>query len=262
LKSIEDVERLGFPVLGSIPLITPRQAIKPGNNANGPAMLIESRLITHLQPNSPVSESYRTLRTNIQYSNVDKPSKTILVTSPGPGEGKSTSVANLAITFAQMGARALLIDTDLRRPVLHGLFGFRRNEGLTNVLVGALPIQAAIRQTKIKNLYLLPSGTIPKNPSEFLASKTMQRLIKKISARFDIVLLDSPPVIAVTDSAVLASHLDGVILVIRSEKTDRDGLLRSVTLMKNVNAKILGVLVNGLDIHHRYGSYYKYYTYS
>lgn len=262
LKSIEDVERLGFPVLGSIPLITPRKAVKPGNKANEHARLIESRLITHLQPNSPVSESYRTLRTNIRYSNVDKPIKTILVTSPGPGEGKSTSVANLAITFAQMGARALLIDTDLRRPVLHGLFGFMRNEGLTNVLVGALPIQAAIRQTKIKNLYLLPSGTIPKNPSEFLASKTMQRLITKISVRFDVVLLDSPPVIAVTDSAVLASHLDGIILVIRSEKTDRDGLLRSVTLMKNVNAKILGVLVNGLDIHHRYGSYYKYYTYS
>jgi capsular exopolysaccharide synthesis family protein len=262
IKSIEDVERMGFPVLGSIPLITPRQTIKPGAAANGQALLIESRLITHFQPNSPVSESYRTLRTNIQYSNVDKPLKTILVTSPGPGEGKSTSVANLAITFAQMGAKSLLIDTDLRRPVLHGLFGIRRNEGLTNVLVGTTPIQEAIRRTQVKNLYLLTSGTIPKNPSEFLASKIMQKLILKISARFDIVLLDSPPVIAVTDSAVLASHLDGIILVIRSEKTDRDGLLRSVTLMKNVNAKILGILVNGLDIHHRYGSYYKYYTYS
>jgi capsular exopolysaccharide synthesis family protein len=262
MKSIEDVERLGFPVLGSIPLIMPRQALNPGDTANGHAQLIESRLITHFQPNSPVSESYRTLRTNIQYSNVDKPLKTILVTSPGPGEGKSTSVANLAITFAQMGAKALLIDTDLRRPVLHGLFGISKNNGLTNVLVGTTPIQEAIRRTQIKNLYLLPSGTIPKNPSEFLASKIMQKLIMKISTRFDIVLLDSPPVIAVTDSAVLASHLDGIILVIRSEKTDRDGLLRSVTLMKNVNAKILGVLVNGLDIHHRYGSYYKYYTYS
>jgi capsular exopolysaccharide synthesis family protein len=262
LKSIEDVERLGFPVLGSIPLISPKQVMKPSADPDGEAKIIESRLITHLQPNSPVSESYRTLRTNIQYSNVDKPLKTVLVTSPGPGEGKSTSVANLAITFAQMGAKVLLVDTDLRRPVLHGLFRIKRNDGLTNVLVGKAPIREAIRQTKVKNLFLLPSGTIPKNPSEFLASKIMQKLIAKLSERFDIVLLDSPPVIAVTDSAVLASHLDGVILVIRSEKTDRDGLLRSVTLMKNVNAKILGVLVNGLDIHHRYGSYYKYYTYS
>lgn len=262
LKSIEDVERLGFPVLGSIPLIASNQAMKPGRDHDGQARLIESRMITHLQPNSPVSESYRTLRTNIQYSNVDKPLKTILVTSPGPGEGKSTSVANLAITFAQMGAKVLLIDTDLRRPVLHGLFGVRRNDGLTNILVGKVSVKDAIRQTRIRNLFLLPSGTIPKNPAEFLASKIMQKLIVKASERYDIVLLDSPPVIAVTDSAVLASHLDGVILVIRSEKTDRDGLLRSVTLLKNVNAKILGVLVNGLDIHHRYGSYYKYYTYS
>jgi tyrosine-protein kinase Etk/Wzc len=262
LKSIEDVERLGFPVLGSIPLISSRQVMKPSADPDGEAKILESRLITHLQPNSPVSESYRTLRTNIQYSNVDRPLKTVLVTSPGPGEGKSTSVANLAITFAQMGAKVLLVDTDLRRPVLHGLFRVRRNDGLTNVLVGKASVKEAIRQTRVRNLFLLPSGTIPKNPSEFLASKIMQKLIAKVSEQFDIVLLDSPPVIAVTDSAVLASHLDGVILVIRSEKTDRDGLLRSVTLMKNVNAKILGVLVNGLDIHHRYGSYYKYYTYS
>jgi capsular exopolysaccharide synthesis family protein len=262
LKSIEDVERLGFPVLGSIPLISSRQVMRSSSDPDGEAKIIESRLITHLQPNSPVSESYRTLRTNIQYSNVDKPLKTVLVTSPGPGEGKSTSVANLAITFAQMGAKVLLVDTDLRRPVLHGLFRVKRNDGLTNVLVGKAPVKEAIRQTRVRNLFLLPSGTIPKNPSEFLASKIMQKLIAKVSEQFDIVLLDSPPVIAVTDSAVLASHLDGVILVIRSEKTDRDGLLRSITLMKNVNAKILGVLVNGLDIHHRYGSYYKYYTYS
>jgi capsular exopolysaccharide synthesis family protein len=171
-------------------------------------------------------------------------------------------VANLAITFAQMGAKILLIDTDLRRPVLHGLFGARRNNGLTNVLVGKISVQDAVKQTRVKNLHLLTSGTLPKNPSEFLASKIMQKLIKKISPHFDIVLMDSPPVIAVTDSAVLASHLDGVILVVRSEKTDRDALMRSVTLLKNVNARILGVLVNGLDIHHRYGSYYKYYTYS
>jgi tyrosine-protein kinase Etk/Wzc len=261
VKTIEDIERLGFPVLGSIPVIASRQVGRRSGGTSRKMNQIESRLVTHFQPNSPVSESYRTLRTNIQYSNVDKPLKTVLVTSPGPGEGKSTSVANLAITFAQMGAKVLLVDTDLRRPVLNGLSGFKRNEGLTNVLVRAVPLSDAVRRTRIRNLYVLTSGTIPKNPSEFLASKVMRGLLKEVSSRFDIVLLDSPPVIAVTDSAVLSSCIDGVIIVVRSEQTDRDALLRAVTLLKNVNAKLLGMLLNHLDIRHQYGSYYKYYTY-
>ena len=262
IKSIEDVERMGFPVLGAVPLIASRQPGRRPGSGNAANQTPESRLITNFQPNSPVSESYRTLRTNIQYSHVDRPIRTLLVTSPGPGDGKSTSVANLAITFAQMDAKTLIIDTDLRRPVLHKLFGVGRNIGLTNVLAGRASLGQVIRQTRVKNLYLLTSGTLPKNPSEFLSSRIMRQLIQKVSAKFDMVLMDSPPVIAVTDSAVLASQLDGVLLVLRSEKTDRDGLLRSMTLLKNVNANILGVMINSLDIHHRYGSYYKYYTYS
>jgi capsular exopolysaccharide synthesis family protein len=262
VKTIEDVERLGFPVLGSIPTITSRRTARHPKRTVDRTGLIESRLITHFLPNSPVSESYRTLRTNIQFSRVDRPIKSLLVTSPGPSEGKSTSATNLAITFAQMGAKTLLIDADLRRPVLHNLFGCKRNEGLTHVLIGKLPLRDVVRRTRIKNLYLLTAGTVPKNPSEFLASKIMQRLLRKLTAQFDLVILDSPPVIAVTDSAVLASSLDAVLLVVRSEQTDRDAFLRTITLLKNVNARLIGVMVNGLDLHHRYGSYYKYYTYS
>lgn len=262
LKSIEEVERLQFTVLGSVPFIASQKMNRVLCESNGELVKIESRLITHFAPNSSISEAYRSFRTNIQYAKVEQPVKTLLLTSPGPGEGKSTSAANLAITFAQMGMKTLLIDADLRRPVLHGIFGQVRDEGLTNVLVGKMLPEDAIKTAKIRNLFLLTSGTPPKNPSEFLASKVMLKLLKKVESQFDMVIFDSPPVIAVTDAAVLAPHLDGVILVIRSEKTQRDALFRSKVLLQNVNARIFGVLINGLNISHRYGSYYKYYTYS
>jgi capsular exopolysaccharide synthesis family protein len=262
LRSIEDVERLQFPVLGTIPFIASQKMNRQLQTPSGELIKIESRLVTHFAPNSSISEAYRSFRTNIQYAKVDQPVHSMLVTSPGPGEGKSTSAANLAITFAQMGAKTLLIDADLRRPVMHGIFGQVRDEGLTNVLVGKLLLEDAVKAMKIRNLYLLTSGTPPKNPSEFLASKVMNKLLKKVESQFDVVILDTPPVIAVTDAAVLAPHLDGVVLVIRSEKTQRDALFRSKVLLQNVKAKIFGVLINGLNISHRYGSYYKYYTYS
>ena len=261
LKSIEDVERLGFPVLGSIPFISAQRADHSETYQNGEIKRIESRLITHFAPKSPISEAYRTLRTNIQYAKVDQPIKTVLVTSSGPGEGKSTSVANLAITFAQMGTKTLLVDTDLRRPVLHGIFGVSREEGLTNVLIGKASLKDVIQPTRIENLDILTSGTLPPNPSELLASKAMEKCLKDLSNQFGIVLFDSPPVIAVTDAAVLSTKLDGVVLVIKSGETGKDALLRSQILLDNVHAKIFGVMVNGVNITNMYGSYYYYYQY-
>jgi tyrosine-protein kinase Etk/Wzc len=259
LKSIEDVERMGFPVLGSIPFITPQRINKHINGRDNESLKIESRLITHFAPKSPISEAYRTLRTNIQYSIADYPIKTVLVTSSGPGEGKSTSVSNLAITFAQMGAKTLLIDTDLRRPVLHSIFGHSKNEGLTNVLVGRSSIEEAVKETKMENLHLLTSGTLPPNPSELLNSSAMERFLEESKSQFDILLFDTPPVIAVTDAAVLSTKIDGVVLVIRSGEADRDALIRSHTLLEKVKAKFLGVLVNGVNVNMMYGSYYYYY---
>ncbi|NQT27570.1 polysaccharide biosynthesis tyrosine autokinase [candidate division KSB1 bacterium] len=259
LKTIEDVERMGFPVLGSIPFITSEKVSSNGNGINGDIRRIESRLITHFAPKSPISEAYRTLRTNIQYAKADSPIKSFLVTSSGPGEGKSTTVANLAITFAQMGARTLLVDTDLRRPVLHGIFGQSRNDGLTNILVGRTTLQQALKTTQIEDLFLVTSGTLPPNPSELLTSKMMEQFLNEANEQFDIILLDTPPVIAVTDAAILSRKVDGAVLVLRSGQTVRDIIVRSRAFLEKVNAKLLGVLVNGLQVNNMYGSYYHYY---
>jgi len=261
LKSLEDVERLGFAVLGSIPFISSQKAGTKANGHNGEARRIESRLVTHFAPKSPISEAYRTVRTNIQYAKAGSQVRTVLVTSSGPGEGKSTTVANLAITFAQMGARTLLIDTDLRRPVLHGIFGQTRNEGLTNILVGRTSLKDAMKPTRIDDLFLLTSGTLPPNPSELLNSKMMEEFLEESKAQFDMVLLDTPPVIAVTDAAVLSTKVDGVVLVTLSGKTGRDVLVRARGLLDKVAAHLLGVLVNGVKTSHMYGSYYQYYEY-
>ncbi len=261
LKSMEDVEAMGFSVLGSIPVITPQQAVKHIKGHNGEVQHIESRLITHFAPKSPISEAYRTLRTNIQYTHVDEPAKSVLISSAGPGEGKSTSVANLAIAMAQTGAKTVLVDTDLRRPVLHGIFGVSRSEGLTNVLVGKIDLKNAVKPTKIENLDLITSGPLPPNPSELLASKAMEKFIDTVKKTYDIAFFDSPPVIAVTDSAVLATKLDGVVLVMKSGETQKDALLRAKQLLDNVNAHLLGVLINGVTVSSMYGSYYYYYHY-
>jgi tyrosine-protein kinase Etk/Wzc len=273
VRTIEDVERMGVPVLGSIPMIKEQEAIKKVKflpaNMNGKNGSLDaadskrliSRLITHFAPKSPISEAYRTFRTNIQYTKLDRDLKAILVTSPGPGEGKSTSVANLAITMAQMGSRVLLIDSDLRRPILHSIFHVDRRVGLSNVLVGRATIDEAVQTTEIENLFIMPCGTLPPNPSELLGSSAMHNTLEELKQKFDIVLFDSPPIIAVTDAAVLSSQLDGVILVIKSGQTDREAAFRAYTLLKNVKTRILGTLLNGVHIESMYGSYYYYYHY-
>lgn len=269
VRSIEEVERLGITVLGSIPVIKQEEAMKrlkilPGMNGSldsEEVRMIAARLITHFAPKSPISEAYRTFRTNLQYTKLDRELKAILVTSPGPGEGKSTSVSNLAITMAQMGSRVLLIDSDLRRPVLHTIFKVDRRIGLSNILVGKATIAEAVQRTEIDNLFVLPCGTLPPNPSELLASSAMTRALEEMKQRYDIVLFDSPPIIAVTDAAVLGPRLDGVILVLKSGQTDREAAFRAYSLLKNVNARLLGSLLNGVQIESMYGSYYYYYHY-
>jgi len=262
LKTVEEVEKRGITVLGSVPLISPKNLQHSVvNGSNGEAKQIKSRLITHFEPKSPVSEAYRTFRTNVQYIQVDKPVKGVVITSAGPGEGKSTTAANLAIAFAQMGAKTLIVDTDLRRPVQHGIFGVERGEGFTNVLYGKIELKNAVRDTEVENLWLLTAGVIPPNPSELLGSEVMGDFIKKVSKEYDMVIYDSPPVIAVTDAAVLSARLDGVILVVKSGTTKNDALSRAEILLGNVNATFFGVLVNGIDVDRMYGSYYYYYHY-
>ncbi len=266
VRSIEDVEAMGLNLMGTIPVIRAERrdgqsvAIVPGR-VNKEAQEIERQLLTHLPPKSPVSESYRTLRTNIQFARSDAPVRTLLVTSAGPKEGKSTTVANLAITMAQLNTRTLLVDADLRRPVLHKLFGLRRDLGLTNLLVGKASLDEALLPTLVTNLTLLPSGVLPPNPSELLGSQQMQALLTQLKERFDIVLLDSPPVIAVTDASVLARLVDGVLLVVNAGSTNREALMRAKDQLDHVQAQVLGVLLNNITASHMYGSHYYYYYY-
>lgn len=260
IHSWEDVEQLGVPVLAAIPVIKSRRGKKNGKDQGKRVHNIERRLMTHFVSNSSISESYRTLRTNLQYGSVDKPIKTILVTSPGPGDGKSTTASNLAIAFAQTGAKTLLIDADLRKPVLNDVFEMKEENGLTQVLIGKTSLEHSVQSTKVKNLTLLASGVRPRNPSEFLASKVMKSLVQKVSTTYNIVVLDSPPIGAVTDAAVLSTRVDGVVLVVRMGETDRNILKQSIFMLKKVNAKIFGIVLNGQNRDGKYGYYYDYYT--
>jgi len=266
LRTIEDVESCGLPILGSVPLIRPdgnkknrRRLVVKGGLAE--IQKIASNLITHFEPKSPISEAYRTIRTNIQFSKLDNPPKTILVTSSGPHEGKSTTVANLAITLAQMGTKTLIIDSDLRRPVLHSIFGIEKERGLTHFLVDKARMDEIVKSTPIENLSLVTCGVLPPNPSELLGSKRMHEFVEKLKEEYEAILFDTPPAIAVTDAAVLSSFLDGVILVVSSGSISKEAVMRATTLLGNVNAKILGAVLNKVDVENTYGSYHYYYYY-
>ncbi|WP_239454433.1 CpsD/CapB family tyrosine-protein kinase [Bacillus suaedaesalsae] len=214
-------------------------------------------LITITNSKSPISEQYRTIRTNIQFSTVDKELKTVMVTSAGPGEGKSTTTANLAVVFAQQGKKVLLIDGDLRKPTVHYTFRLNNHIGLTNVLTKQASLENSVRETEQENLYVLPSGPVPPNPAELLGSRAMKELLTNTSAQFDVVVFDTPPVLAVTDAQVLANECDGVVLVVSSGKTENEASIKAKELLVNANAKILGVVLNNKP--QKESQYYYYY---
>lgn len=225
-------------------------------------MLEENTIITHTDPKSPVSEAYRVLRTNIQYSSVDKPLKSIVVTSAGPMEGKTTTIANLAVTFAQAGSKVLLIDTDLRKPKVHKVFTLLNSRGLTNLLTSKDGFVSFIRHNVVENLDILTSGTIPPNPSEVLNSNSMRDFLEKVKAEYDIILLDSPPVGSVTDASIISTYVDGTILVAKSGKVEIDAVKRAKETLEKVNANIIGVVLNNLDKKTLGNNYYYQYYYS
>jgi len=204
----------------------------------------ERQLITHHSPRSPISEQYRTLRTNIEFSSIDEPIRTILVTSTTPGEGKSTTAANLAIVFAQQGKKALIVDTDLRNPTVHYTFRIANTYGLTNILTKQATMNEAIQLTSIKDVYVLTCGPIPPNPAELIASESMTQFIQNASEQFDIVIFDTPPVLAVTDAQILANKVDGSILVFSSGSTNIDAAIKTKEVLSHAKAKLLGVVLN------------------
>ena len=212
--------------------------------------------IVEKEPKSIAAESYRTLRTNIQYSSFDKEYRAIVVTSSDPGEGKSTTSGNLALCFAQGDKKVILVDCDLRKPSIHKKFKISNIVGLSDVIIGKESLENAVHRYN-NNMTVLTSGKIPPNPSEMLSSKAMSKLIEHLKEEYDYVILDTPPVQAVTDSQILSTKVDGTILVVRADKTKKEGVHNSINLLKKVNANIIGTVLNGVDTSRN--KYYYYY---
>lgn len=262
LRTPEDLKKRGFTALTSVPIMSEEiQRLGGAPKIEHDGKLIDAHLIACVNPLSTIAESYRRLRTNIQYAQLDRPVRTILVTSSNPTEGKTITVSNLAITFAQSGKKVLLVDTDLRKPGSHTVFDVEKEPGLTNLLYDGVEPQKVIHKTVIEGLDLLTSGTIPPNPSETLGSQKMKELMHELQKNYDLILCDSPPVLAVTDPVVLATIVDGVLVVVSSGHTRMDALERSVELIENVSTKILGFVLNNFDLRMAYGGYYGYYRY-
>lgn len=207
-------------------------------------------------PKSIPAENYRTLRTNLQYSSFDKEIKVIVVTSSEPGEGKSTTASNLAVSLSKDEKNVLLIDCDLRKPSQHKAFKLSNLKGLSDVVIGKETVASASHKHS-GNLAILTSGKVPPNPSEMLGSKAMAQLLEDMKEKYDYIILDTPPVQAVSDAQILASKADGTLLVVRAEKTKKDAVVNSLNLLKKVNANVLGTVLNAVN-NSKSASYYYY----
>lgn len=212
-------------------------------------------LITITDPRSLVSEAYRTLRTNLSFYSLDNPITTLVVTSPSPDEGKSTTIANLAVTMAQSGRKTVVVDCDLRRPSLHTIFDLKAEPGFVNYMLAddmAIPLQV----TGIENLKLLACGTKPPNPADMLGAQKVDQLIAKLKEEAEIILFDAPPVVAVTDAVVLGAKVDGVLLVIQAGKTKRDHAERAKDILAKANVRIVGATLTNAPKDSAMSDYY------
>lgn len=253
VKTSKDVKiYFDLPVIGNIPK---SRAVKLANgNKNG--------LLTHYPINSPIYEAYRALRTNLSFVSPDMPLRTILVTSSLPGEGKTTVTSNLGIVMAQLEKKVLLIDADLRKMALTNYFEIKSEIGLTDVLLDEKLLRGAIVNTDLENLSILPGGRVPPNPSELLASKRMMSLIESLKDSYNCIIIDSPPILSVTDSSILASKLDSTLLVIQANKTNRLAILRAKETLEHTNARLISVILNMIPLNFPMYGYPYYYSYS
>jgi capsular exopolysaccharide synthesis family protein len=211
-------------------------------------------LVMLSDPHAPAAEAYRSLATNLQFSSLDQPVRTVVVTSAAPGEGKSTTVANLAIALAEGGRRVIVVDADLRRPGLHALFGASNREGLTSALIGDQP-QLPLQDTAVPGVRILASGPLPPNPLEVLGSRRLDQVLALARSQADFVLVDTAPAAALADAWVLAPRLDGVLLVVSAGRTRRDLARRAKEQLERVNARILGVVLTGVRVDDRLYAY-------
>ncbi len=258
VRTSSDVESLlGVPVLGVIPRL--RRLAPEGSGSMGGR---GAPLVVAMDPLDPASEAYRNLRMNLMFmSSEEQPIRTVMFSSPGPSEGKSTTSVNYAVMLAQQGHRVLLMDADLRRPSLHRALDVLREPGLTNLLLGDAEPREAVRPNVLPNLDFLPSGPFPPNPSELLNSKAMVRLLEDFKGRYDQVVIDSPPVLAVSDAAILAVHVDGVVIVLRSGETEQRAAERAVDQLRRLGVRIFGAVLNEVSAATPDESYYLQYYY-
>jgi capsular exopolysaccharide synthesis family protein len=273
VKDSKDIEKyLELITIGEIPMFAGEKR-KGGRNKkvkkkkgrsgkesqNGNSL--SPNLITVVDPKAPASEAYRSLRTNIGYSGVDRKVKLITVTSPGPAEGKSTTAANIAVSMAQAGKKVLLMDGDLRKPRVQKYFSLPNDVGLTDIIVNDFPLKFVIKTANdIQNLDVILSGTLPPNPTEILESQKMSDFLTRIREEYDLIVLDTPPVGQLTDGAILASLADGVILVVASGESNIDMARRAKAALERVNARITGAVLTKITGSSG-GSYYHYYNY-
>lgn len=265
VKSPADVEqKIGLTHLGLLPLSEIHGADAPNvRRRRGGRVAPETapELAVAAAPTSSMAEAARSIRSNIMFMSPDRPPKILLVTSASPTEGKTTTATSLAITFAQAGARTLLLDLDLRRPRLHRIFGTGSDRGISLALVGE-PLEDAISETTVPNLSVLPAGPVPPNPAELLMSDKLADMIQRLGGMFDRVIIDSPPLNPVTDSVILSTRVDGVVLVIRAFESTVDQVRHAARSMLSVNAPILGAVLNAVDLgklEYKYAYYYRYY---
>jgi capsular exopolysaccharide synthesis family protein len=256
MKSAEEVEAVvGRPTLGMVPSM-------PGN---GDRTIAERAMRTHLQPTSLEAEAFRTIRTAIYFSSVVEGTKTILVTSSAPGEGKTIVAANLAIAMAQAGQKTLLLDADFRRPCVHKAFELDKEEGVSTLVLDETSLESAVKRTEVHGLDILTCGERPPNPAEMLGSQKFAELMEHLTGMYDRVIVDSPPVLAVADSQILSRICGGVVAVVRARQSSRIDVARMRDSLAKVGGKLMGVVVNDIPRGRNgyyYGSkYYRYYDY-
>ncbi|MDQ4131961.1 MAG: polysaccharide biosynthesis tyrosine autokinase [Actinomycetota bacterium] len=252
VKTKDDLERVtaGVPVLGLIPAVS---SWKPSDRP---------KVISLAEPKSPAAEAYRTLRTSIQFMALERPLRSMQVTSPGAEEGKTTTLSNLAIALAGAGHKVVIVCCDLRRPRVHEFFGLGNSTGFTSVLLGTVPLSAAIQEVPdVPGLSVLASGRVPPNPSELLSSARTAEVLTSLQAEADLVLVDSPPVLPVTDALILSNRVDATLLVTVAGTTTRKEVARTVELLKQVDAPVVGSVLNGVSAAGAYGYEYQYGSY-
>ena len=253
LRTAEEVSLyLQLPLLGFVPTIHRRSGEQAEAKSN-------PQLQSHYAPRSPAAEAYRSIRTGIYFSGGKEKIRRILVTSPAPGDGKTTLATNLAITMAQSNRRTVILDADFRKPQLEKTFGIDNEKGLSNALVGEAQLDEIIYPTPVENLWVIPCGTPPPNPAELLNDDAFAQLLEKLAERFEKIIIDSPPVLAVTDATIAAANVDGVLLVLRSAKNARAAAVKAKQQLLTVGARIIGAVLNDAGSESREYSYYYYY---